>query len=188
MGIEICKYGHFSERGAQNKCLQCSRQRAEIRRTNNPEHVKKLGRALYAANREQRTEDGRRYYHANVKKSMIRHAHRRAQKGGYACTIVEADLQIPEFCPLLSIKIQAGGKLNPASPSLDKIIPELGYVPGNVWIISHRANQIKSDATVAELELLVANLKIRCTVDVRQELIVPWVIVPPATIQRMPWE
>ena len=35
----------------------------------------------------------------------------------------------------------------------------LGYIRGNVWIISRRANTIKSDATCAELELMARNLK-----------------------------
>lgn len=30
---------------------------------------------------------------------------------------------------------------------------------GNVWIVSRRANMIKSDATLEELELLVNNLR-----------------------------
>lgn len=45
------------------------------------------------------------------------------------------------------------------SPTIDKIIPNLGYVKGNVWVISAKANRMKSNATVEELELLVKNLK-----------------------------
>lgn len=48
--------------------------------------------------------------------------------------------------------------LNP-KPSLDKIIPKLVYVKGNVWVVSNKANRIKSNATIEELELLVKNLK-----------------------------
>jgi hypothetical protein len=39
----------------------------------------------------------------------------------------------------------------PSSPSIDRIRPELGYVPGNVRVISMRANQIKSNASADEL-------------------------------------
>lgn len=42
----------------------------------------------------------------------------------------------------------------PNSPSLDRIDPSKGYVKGNVWIISHRANQIKSNASHDELKLV----------------------------------
>ena len=42
----------------------------------------------------------------------------------------------------------------PNSPSLDRIVPERGYVKGNVWIISHRANQIKNNASHDELKIV----------------------------------
>lgn len=38
-----------------------------------------------------------------------------------------------------------------ASPSIDRIVPELGYVPGNIAIISWRANDLKKDATADEM-------------------------------------
>lgn len=46
------------------------------------------------------------------------------------------------------------GHVKDDSPSLDKFIPEKGYVRGNVAIISHRANVMKSNATVQEVEAL----------------------------------
>lgn len=42
------------------------------------------------------------------------------------------------------------------SPSLDRMIPALGYVASNVRVISYRANAIKRDATLDELRALVA--------------------------------
>ena len=38
-----------------------------------------------------------------------------------------------------------------ASPSIDRIIPTLGYVRGNVIVVSLKANRIKNDATPDEL-------------------------------------
>jgi hypothetical protein len=91
---------------------------------------------------------------------MLNGARERAKKGGYLCTITVADIFIPDCCPLLGMKLvrNRGGHVQANSPSLDKIRPELGYVPGNVWVISHRANNIKSDATVQELQTLVERL------------------------------
>jgi hypothetical protein len=43
--------------------------------------------------------------------------------------------------------------------SLDRIVPELGYVKGNIAVISNRANSLKSNATLEELERLCAWLK-----------------------------
>jgi hypothetical protein len=56
-------------------------------------------------------------------------------------------------------RAQGAGIATAASPTLDKIIPELGYVRGNIAVISHRANRIKSDATLAEVLKLAAWLE-----------------------------
>ena len=37
-----------------------------------------------------------------------------------------------------------------SSPTIDRFIPELGYVPSNISIVSLRANQIKSKGTAQE--------------------------------------
>ena len=42
------------------------------------------------------------------------------------------------------------GKAGPNSPSIDKIIPELGYIKSNCSIISYRGNMIKSNGTIDE--------------------------------------
>lgn len=58
----------------------------------------------------------------------------------------------PERCPILDLELDFSekGKRNDFSPSIDKIIPEKGYVPGNVAIISWRANRIKNNGTADE--------------------------------------
>jgi hypothetical protein len=73
------------------------------------------------------------------------------------------DVAVPRHCPLLMIplKLNNAGCAKPNSPTLDCIIPALGYVKGNVWVISHRANTIKSDASVAEIALVARNLRKR---------------------------
>ena len=45
-----------------------------------------------------------------------------------------------------------------SSPSLDKVIPSLGYVKGNIWVISYRANTIKNNCTFEEIEKLYKSL------------------------------
>lgn len=42
------------------------------------------------------------------------------------------------------------------SPTLDKIEPALGYVPGNIIVISGRANRLKADATIDELRAIAS--------------------------------
>lgn len=62
------------------------------------------------------------------------------------------DIVIPLYCPALGIKLfigERGSREN--SPSLDRIDPKLGYVKGNVIVISWRANRIKSNASYDEI-------------------------------------
>jgi hypothetical protein len=62
------------------------------------------------------------------------------------------DLVVPEVCPILGMKLLwSDGPRKENSPSLDRSIPELGYVKENVHIISWRANRIKNNATPEEL-------------------------------------
>ena len=50
-------------------------------------------------------------------------------------------------CPALGIDLKRGIIVQDCSPSLDRIIPELGYIKGNVQIVSNLANRIMSNAT-----------------------------------------
>lgn len=89
----------------------------------------------------------------NTKKVLLKSAKHRANKTNLEFNIEESDLIIPEYCPILNLKMvrELGkGKL-PCNPSIDRIDSSKGYVKGNVWIISHLANRMKQDATQEEL-------------------------------------
>lgn len=63
------------------------------------------------------------------------------------------DIFIPEFCPALGIKLEFNtGQADWNSASVDRIIPEKGYVKGNVIVVSNLANTIKSVATIEQLK------------------------------------
>jgi hypothetical protein len=59
---------------------------------------------------------------------------------------------IPAICPALGIPIVLGERRSDNSPSLDCVVPEDGYVPGNVRVISDKANRLKGDRMLAQLE------------------------------------
>jgi hypothetical protein len=95
-------------------------------------------------------------------KYMLFKARTRAKEKNMEFSISINDLSIPDLCPLLEIPIVwdvATGAATPNSPSLDRIDNTKGYVKGNVWVISMRANFIKASATPEELEKLATNLK-----------------------------
>jgi len=55
-------------------------------------------------------------------------------------------------CPVFGqVFVTRGSGFSKWSPSIDKIDPALGYVPGNIQIISMMANCMKRDATPDEL-------------------------------------
>lgn len=87
---------------------------------------------------------------------LLYNAKRRAKKNNIPFDLELEDVVIPEFCPILTyIKLEpSNGKVSDSSPSLDKIIPELGYIKGNVQVISHKANTMKSNGTFEDIELL----------------------------------
>lgn len=85
---------------------------------------------------------------------MWRAAKLRARKLGVPFKIKHfSDLVIPDVCPILGIPLKFNtGFVKGDSPSLDRIIPDKGYVPGNIQIISQRANTMKNDASIQELQ------------------------------------
>ena len=81
----------------------------------------------------------------------------RAKKYGIEFTITREDIKVPMHCPVFGFPLvpgtgisgRAGGNFN--SPSLDKIDPSKGYIPGNIQVISHLANMMKHNATASQL-------------------------------------
>ena len=82
---------------------------------------------------------------------MLSAARARAKKVGVPFSITREHITIPEYCPILGIKLERGPvQERHNSPSLDRVRPELGYIPGNVAVISYLANRIKSTGTADE--------------------------------------
>ena len=106
---------------------------------------------LYKEKRESRIR--------NIQHYMWSKARQRAIKNGWDFTIEESDVVIPEKCPILEIPLEWGtqGKYE-HSPSLDRIDTTKGYVKGNVWVISKKANSMKNSATFDELQKFCKNI------------------------------
>ncbi len=97
----------------------------------------------------------REYFKKNPHFYIFWQAKQRARKLGLLFDISPDDCVAPEFCPILGLRLErnvGGRKPLPSSPSLDRIVPELGYTKGNVQVISQRANAMKNDASMEELK------------------------------------
>lgn len=88
---------------------------------------------------------------------MLSGAKSRAKKKGLEFSLTKDDIEIPETCPIFGIPIKRndGSGFHNNSPSLDRIDNNLGYTKDNVRVISNRANLLKCDASLEELELLL---------------------------------
>jgi len=97
----------------------------------------------------------------NRERKILYRAKASAKKKGIDFNLDLSDIEIPEFCPVLGLRLEVnrGKGYHFESPSLDKIDPKKGYVKGNVRVISARANLLKSDATVEELEKVLEDLR-----------------------------
>ena len=76
----------------------------------------------------------------------------RAKRKNLEFDLKKDDLNIPDICPILGIKIKFG-KEHPqgSSPSVDRIDNGKGYTKENIQVISNKANSMKQDATPEEL-------------------------------------
>jgi hypothetical protein len=115
-------------------------------------YYKEYHSKYYRANAELLKEKARLRYllnpHDRSRSSLLGLAKQRAKRTGLPFDLYLEDITIPEFCPVLKVKLESKTRF---APSLDKIVPSKGYVKGNVWVISKLANQMKSDASILEL-------------------------------------
>lgn len=65
------------------------------------------------------------------------------QQGKVVCTLFLKDIQVPEVCPDRGTPFQRGnyGQKTANSPTVVRLDPKLGFVPGNIEIISWAAAQ-----------------------------------------------
>ncbi len=87
---------------------------------------------------------------ANPVRTMLVYARYRAKQRGIPFSITPEDITIPARCPILGTPLDFSDGSR-TEPSLDRRIPELGYIPGNVWVISTLANSMKWNASAEDL-------------------------------------
>jgi len=94
--------------------------------------------------------------------AMLREARRRAKERGVEFNIKPEQIPWPAdgLCPIKRVPLEKNkGIVMSNSPSLDRIHSDLGYIPGNVRVLSWRMNNLKGDLTVEEAENLLLYMK-----------------------------
>lgn len=136
-----CKHGHVCERKVHNAgCVECFKIYSK-------EYKSKFTR--------KGTQTNRHYLLWSDGKKLLTYAKNRARKNGIEFSITEDDFEIPTHCPILGIKLE---RYTDYAPSLDRRDNSLGYVKGNVFVISQRANRMKGDLDIPILLRLLEYL------------------------------
>ena len=129
----------------QNPGASAAKQR--VYRLKNLERIRQQERQRHKRHKDLRNAQQRNRKIARPELGMINACKAVAKKRGLPFDLVEADIKIPSHCPILGIKLERGsGQRTNASPSIDRITPKLGYVRGNVIVVSWEANNIKGNA------------------------------------------
>ena len=110
-------------------------------------------------NKENHRAWSRRYYQIwrrkNPEQYLYNAAKRRAREKGLEFNIEVSDIKIPETCPILGLKLEMGdARSKSSSPSLDRRDNSKGYVKGNVYVISNKANLHKGNLSTEEIGAL----------------------------------
>jgi len=129
----------------------------KIRYEQNREEILKKAKDTPHKNPERRRVIQRDWNHGKWERHATWNCKPRAKKKGVPFAMAPADLfnnegRLPEFCPIFpNIRLDYnGGPDRRCWPSVDRIVPELGYVAGNVWVISLAANMWKTNGSNPE--------------------------------------
>ena len=99
-------------------------------------------------NRKWKTTTRAEKYKRNPRKYLWDTAKVRAKKNGTPFTITVDDIPNTKICPITYRYMNVLENDSEDGMSLDRIDNTKGYVPGNVWIISRKANRLKSDGDI----------------------------------------
>ncbi len=126
---------------------------------NDPEYVarrREYGRKWRQSHKKEALDARKQYYKDNPEYGWLDSTKSRARrlKVPFNLTVEYIKAIYTDTCPVLGISLTRtiGGPSTDNSPTLDRIIPHLGYVEGNVMVISKLANQIKSSATPEQVQ------------------------------------
>ena len=114
----------------------------------------------YTKNKLTHSKKVKEYRENNWRMKMLWQARASACQRNLSFNLDETDIIIPTHCKYLGIPItqSLGNGVVWSNASLDRIDSSLGYVKGNVEVISRKANTIKNMATSEELVIFAKNV------------------------------
>lgn len=98
------------------------------------------------------TRSAKYWDNKSIEKRIYDRTKGRAVRKGIPFNLELSDIILPSICPVFNKPFIYGDHM--WTYSIDRIKPEIGYVKGNVIIISNRANMLKGSATADEIGML----------------------------------
>lgn len=138
----------------RSRNLEQSREKSRRWNKDNPERRAANQKAYVERNADGVKQMRKEWSRKNPEKILLSAAKARAKIKGLTFDLAISDIIIPEVCPIFKTEFWMGQGRSDNSPSLDRINPNLGYVRGNVQVISWRANRLKSNATREDIRML----------------------------------
>lgn len=112
---------------------------------------------------ENRREAQRRWREKDPIQKHFRSCKERARRDKVEFSLTKEDIVIPELCPILQtplvINKPGTGKCHTFTPSVDRVDSSKGYTPDNIRIISLKANRMKGDMSIEDVERLLKYMK-----------------------------
>jgi hypothetical protein len=142
--------------GRRYRCRACSA--AEFKRWQQTDgYQTRLAKGRTVRGQLKQTDPKRRWA-----EMALNNARRRAKAKGLSCTVTVDWLvsASPDTCPALGIPLSYSNDRSLAnSAAVDRIDNARGYDPDNCWVISMKANRIKSNAELSEIEAVAGALR-----------------------------
>lgn len=167
----------FKRKSAKFCSLSCSTKynRLQILQNDIPQNYKKCGKCLkikeFTKFRKNKNSafgycyfckdcDKQRIYTRDKRKVLLNAARKRAKDQNLEFNLDIDDIILPIQCPILGIELMFN-KHNACdnSYSIDRIESNKGYIKGNIQIISFKANTIKNNASLLEIEKVYLYMK-----------------------------
>ena len=151
----------FEVERAGRQLAQKAEERGALRRDYSREYQRERYRTDPEYREDKKARNRNRYRKIGTAERLLQSAYQRARRTGLDFNLPKSDVEhlwpADGRCPVLGFRMLLDVEPDRA-PSLDRIDPALGYVPGNVRIISLRANRIKGDASPHEMLRVLAYL------------------------------
>jgi hypothetical protein len=144
-----------SSDGLQYRCRPCDLEYQKNRRINNKDELLLYSRN-YQANRRKDFE-----YRLQM---LLNASKQRSKKKSRENKLTIQDIKdiFPKdgLCPIFGTPLVFGDAgFRESSPSIDRIDSTKGYTKDNIQIISWKANRMKTNSSIEELELILAYMK-----------------------------